>query len=89
MNAILRVRTSAGNWRVEVYPTAEDAAARIWPLLEGGTTIEAMQVHGHWLTRTELLRVVERVIAKAPRPVPVAIGAALLRLMGSKRVLGP
>lgn len=89
MSAILTVRTERGNWRVEVYPSTTDAVARIWPLLEGGTSIEGMQLHGRWLARRELLRVISGVIEKAPKPVPRKIGAVLLRLMGSKRVLGP
>jgi len=89
MSAILTVRTERGNRRVEVYPNASDAVARIWPLLEGGTSIEGMQLHGRWLARRELLRVISGVIEKVPRPVSMKVGAVLLRLMRSKRVLRP
>lgn len=88
LSVFLRVHDERGALRLEMYSRIEDACGRIWALLVDGVAIEALQANGRWLARAELLQLVAAVIDAAPRPVPAQVGTAVLRLIGSKRVLG-
>jgi len=67
----------AGVRSVSLVPDMETARRQLWPVLCRGGIVDNVSVDGRWLSGSELVSLVERVVSEAPRPIPVAVAVGV------------
>jgi hypothetical protein len=85
MNYAFQV-TVGGARSVRLVSELPEVRRQVWSVLRVGGVVDWVKAGHHWFTRGELIRLVESIVAAAPRPIPAAVAVGVCHVIGRRGI---